>query len=150
MAALAPMAGKLSDRYPAHYIATAGTLMVAIGFILLLFVDEHTSTSLLIFILMLMGTGHGLFSTPNSNAALASIPESRMAIGSALVNLARLAGNMLGTLLVALLMAVYIGGNKILPEQYPALLQVMHWAMGISALLALAGGWFSWRRKRYL
>lgn len=148
MVILAPLTGYFSDRYPSHRISTTGCILVALSFMAFLSLDGETSRAFIIAALLVMGVGFGLFSTPNSNAALSSVPEEHLAMGSALLNLARLLGNMIGTVIIALLMAVYIGQTQISPEQYPALLNLIHWAMGISALFALMGAWFSFARGK--
>lgn len=149
MVVLAPLAGYFSDKYSTHKIAITGCLLVGISFMAFTSLDGETSHAFIIGTLLLMGVGFGLFSTPNSSAALSSVPEEHLAMGSALLNLARLMGNMLGAVMIALLMAGYIGQTQIGPEQHPALLNLVHWAMGVSALFALMGAWFSFARGKY-
>ena len=93
-----------------------------------------------------LGFGFGLFSTPNNNAALSSIDKSRLSIGSALLNLARVSGNVLGTTIVLVLVSIFIGDEKIEPVRYGALLTVIHWALALSCLCALVGAFFSYTR----
>lgn len=144
MVVVAPLAGYFSDKYASHKMATTGCVLVGLSFIVLtVALDSDTSHALIISVLLIMGVGFGLFSTPNSNSALSSVPEEHLAMGSALLNFARLAGNMLGTIMIALLMAAYIGQTRISPDQYPALLNLIQVALGISALFSLLGAWFS-------
>ena len=150
MAVLAPLAGRLSDHYPPYWLAGAGCLSMAAGLALLLTVlDEHVSLVMIGVALLLMGTAFGLFSTPNNSGALGSVSEERLGIASALMNMSRLMGQMLGTGVATLLLSLFIGNAHILPEQYPALLTVMRWATGVSLLLALVAAWYSmrWGRK---
>ena len=72
--------------------------------------------------------------------------KERLGIGSALLNLARVSGNMIGTATVLLLVALYIGHVKIEPPLYPALLTLIHVALGLSFVLTLCGAWFSFSR----
>lgn len=143
MAVLAPLAGRLSDHLPARFLATAGCLSAAMGFILFLFVDVSTPVYWVGIGLMFLGAGFGLFSTPNNSAALGSIRHERLGIGSALLNMSRLMGQMLGTAVVAGLMSVYIGSNTITPQHYDALSRVFDVAVLLSLGFALAAAWFS-------
>lgn len=143
MAVLAPMAGRLSDHFQARYLATAGCLSAAIAFALFIYVDVTTPVYWIGMALMFLGAGFGLFSTPNNSAALGSIPHGRLGIGSALLNMSRLTGQMLGTAVVAGLMSVYIGSNTITPDRYSALSQVFDVAVVLSLGFALAAAWFS-------
>lgn len=61
MALLSPLAGKLSDKRNPGIIASIGMGLTATGLILLCFVNENTSIISIVLLLLLMGTGFGLF-----------------------------------------------------------------------------------------
>jgi EmrB/QacA subfamily drug resistance transporter len=146
MALLAPISGRLSDNYEPRIIATTGCLIMFGAFLVLQSIDTDTSLYLIGGALMTLGVGFGLFTTPNNNAALSSIDKSRLSIGSALLNLARVAGNILGTAVVLVLVSIFIGGERIDPDRYDALLTVIHWTLAISSLCTLTGAYFSYTR----
>jgi EmrB/QacA subfamily drug resistance transporter len=146
MAIVAPIAGRLSDQFEARVIATLGCLVMAAAFGILQVIDTGTSSYVIGVALMTLGVGFGLFTTPNNNAALSSVEKSRLAIASALLNLARVSGNMIGTGIVLMLVSIFIGQVKIEPIQYPALLIVIHLALGTSCLLSLTASYFSYSR----
>ncbi|MEX2353199.1 MAG: MFS transporter, partial [Gammaproteobacteria bacterium] len=110
------------------------------------FIDTDTSVYLIGGALITLGIGFGLFTTPNNNAALSAVRKDRLGIASALLNLARVSGNMVGTAMVLMLVSVFIGQVRIEPDQYPALLVVIHLALGTSCLLSLTGSWLSFSR----
>ncbi len=139
MAFVAPIAGRFSDRRKTNKITSVGCLIVAAGFVPLCFLDEQTSIYWIATAMLTIGLGFGLFSTPNNNAALSAVPESRLGIASAVMNLSRVLGNMVGTAAVLFLVSSLIGAAQIQPEQYGALLKVIHYAMLLSLLLTLAG-----------
>ena len=143
MAILAPIAGRLSDRYPPKKLATAGSLIVAIGVFMLLFVNQQISMYYIGAALMLVGLGFGTFSTPNSNAIFGAVSEAKLGIVSALLNMARLMGQMLGMAIITLLISLLIGKIRITPEQYQSLFMVLRWTLAMSLSLALASAWFS-------
>ena len=146
MAILAPIAGRLSDRVEPRIIATAGCLIMACAFILLHRITAHTSLYYIAACLMTLGLGFGLFTTPNNNAALSSVEKERLGIASALLNLSRVVGNMTGIAMVMILIALIIGHAEIKPQQYPALLTTIHWALALSSIYALCGAYFSYTR----
>ena len=137
MALLAPMSGKLSDRYPANFIAGWGCLLTVLSFVLMLFLDGESHIGVVVASLVLLGAGFGLFSTPNSNAALQSIPPDKLGIVSALVSLSRLVGQLLSTAFITLMMSIYIGNAEIVPANYDALLSVFKWTVGVSLVYGL-------------
>lgn len=143
MAMLAPVSGRLSDRYPPRLLATIGCLTVAFGILQLLFMQEQTAFWIIGIALITIGLGFGIFSSPNSSAALGSVAEEKMGIASALLNLSRLMGQMIGTAVITLLISAFIGKAEIQPENYHALYRALQWALSISLLFALSGAYFS-------
>jgi len=146
MAILAPIAGRMSDRYEPRLIATTGCLLFSAGFAVLAFIGDDSPLSLIIAGLVLLGIGFGLFSSPNNNAAMGSVAKDRLSIASALLNLARTAGNMFSMAIVMLLVHVSLGSNQIEPEQYPQLLQVIRIGLIIGCGYTLLAAWFSYSR----
>ena len=137
MAGLAPMSGRLSDRYPPNLIAAAGCFAVTLSFAVMLFLDNDSHIAIVVVSLVLLGAGFGLFSTPNSNAALQSIPPEKLGIVSALVSMSRLLGQLLSTAFITLMMSLYIGAAEIVPGNYDDLLIVFKWTVGLSLIYAL-------------
>lgn len=146
MAILAPISGRLSDKYEPRMIATTGCLIMFCAFASLQGIDTDTSLYLIAGSLMTLGLGFGMFTTPNNNAALSSIDSSRLSIGSALLNLARVTGNMIGTAVVLVLVSIFIGDQQIEPARYASLLTVIHWALSISCMYTIIGAYFSFTR----
>src|SRR5664280_783825 len=68
MTLLSSVAGKLSDKKNPGDIASFGMGITASGLILLCFITRDTPNYIIVLLLLLMGIGFGLFSSPNSNA----------------------------------------------------------------------------------
>ena len=148
MTVLAPLAGRLSDRYRPRLLATLGCLSMVAGLTLLVAtVGPATPIWIILICLVAFGIGFGMFSTPNTNSVLGSVPPERLGMSSALLNLSRLLGQMLGTAVITLLMSLMIGQSKITPEHYMDLMEVVRWAVGLSLIFALAAAYFSRERK---
>ncbi|MDG2071943.1 MAG: MFS transporter [Pseudomonadales bacterium] len=146
MAIVAPLSGRLADQYNPGKIATVGCLIMTIAFMSLLGVDLQTPIWLITASLMLLGIGLGLFSTSNNSSALSSIDITRLSSGSALLSLSRVAGNLLGTAMVLVLMSINLGDNQITPIYYSNLVTVIQWGLGLSCCYTLAAGYFSFTR----
>lgn len=138
MALTAPLAGRFSDRWGSRPFATIGCLLIASGLMVLSRVDAQMPLPLIIAALMLVGTGHGLFSTPNNAGALGTVPPARLGIASALLNQSRLLGQLLGTAVVSFLMTLYIGNNTITPADFGAFQQLTQVALILSVMFALS------------
>lgn len=146
MACLAPFAGRLSDQFEPRIIATTGCLIYGSGFAMLLWIDASSSQAYIAAALLALGMGFGLFSTPNNNAAMGSVPPDRLSIGSALMNLSRTMGNMFSMTLVVLLVNLVMGEAEITPEQYPDLLRVIKVAFALALAYTLVAAYASYSR----
>lgn len=146
MAVVAPLSGRLSDRLEPRVPATLGCVFFMLGLAALATVDETTSQGFIAVLLLVMGLGMGLFTSPNNNAALSVVKPERLGVGSSILNISRAMGNMLGMAVVVLLFNVIIGNAQIEPDQYPLLMSVLRIAFIICAGYAALAAFTSWRR----
>ena len=144
MMVLAPITGRLSDRFEPRVLSTFGCLLFVIGYAMLFRLDMHTSLNYVM--LVFLGLGSGFFSSPNNNAAIGSVPADKLSIAAAILNLARTMGNMVSSAVVMTLFSVTMGGAAITSELYPQLLLVIKITMGLSVCYALIAATFSYRR----
>ncbi len=149
MAVLAPIAGRLSDRYNPRLIASIGMVFTTVGLLLFVFLTANTSLEFIIAGLILLGIGFGLFSSPNTNAIMSSVEKRFYGVASASVGTMRLIGQTLSMGAVLIIFAMYIGNVQIMPAQYPALMLSIQVAfvvftvlcfLGIFASIAKSGG----------
>jgi len=139
MTLLSPVAGKLSDRRNPGIIASAGMGMTAMGLILLCFIKETTPDYLIVLLLLLMGTGFGLFSSPNSNAIMSSVEKRHLGVASGVVGTMRMIGQMMSMGIAMMLLSLYIGDRTINPATYPDLITAMRTGFLIFSLLSVFG-----------
>ncbi len=137
IAAVSLFVGKLGSKTSDRALVCFGCGMVSVGFAILAFVDNSSALSIIVFAMILNGIGMGLFTTPNNNAALGAVNPQRLSAATAILNLARYLGNMLGTAIVMLLMVVFIGNADISPSNYPQLGSVVTLSF-VFAMLATA------------
>ncbi len=106
VALMAPIAGRLSDRYPAGLLGGIGLAILAGGMALSAGLPAD-STSLQIGAAMaLCGAGFGFFQSPNLRALMTSAPRERSGGASGIVATARLLGQTAGAALVALCLSL--------------------------------------------
>lgn len=102
VAAGAPLAGRLSERYPPGLMGGIGLLLLCGGLASLALLTPAASTAAIVLRMALCGAGFALFQSPNLNALMSSAPPERSAGASGMVAMARLNGQALGAALVAL------------------------------------------------
>jgi len=79
---IAPISGKLSDRYGTRWLATLGMAVGTVGYVALVFLSATTPLVQIELILILSGLGMGLFSSPNISAVMGSVPSQRRGVAS--------------------------------------------------------------------
>ncbi len=132
MAFVAPIAGKLSDKFQARYIATTGTLIVFLGYCLMRQIDETTSSYYVGTALFIIGIGFALFSTPNNNAIMGSVSKNEIGVASSSMNLARTIGNLVGMSVVNLILHLVIGKQPLSMETNSQLMVSIYYALNMS------------------
>jgi DHA2 family multidrug resistance protein-like MFS transporter len=106
-AVIAPIAGRLADRYPAGILGAIGLTAFAAGLALLAFLPAHPGNVDIAWRMMICGFGFGLFQTPNNRAIVGSAPRERSGGASGMLGTARLLGQTAGAALVALLFGLF-------------------------------------------
>lgn len=150
MSLLSPIAGKLSDRKNPGVIASVGMGMTATGLVFLCFIRETTPTYLIVVLLLLMGIGFGLFSSPNSNAIMSSVEKRHLGVASGVVGTMRMVGQMMSMGIAMMLISLYIGKQTINPSTYPGLISSMRTGFLIFSVLSVFGIFASLARNEKL
>lgn len=99
VAALAPVAGRLTARYGPRRPAVCGLLLGAAGTALLTLVGVDTGYLRLLPALLLLGTGLGLLTTPLVSTAVGAVPRERAGLAGGVNNTSRQAGGAVGVAL---------------------------------------------------
>jgi MFS family permease len=149
MALFSPAAGWLSDKVEARIVASTGMTITAVGLFLLIFLDMNTSFSSIIVILILLGFGFALFSSPNANIIMGSIEKRLYGVASGMVGTMRTFGMMVSMSIVNLLIAMMIGRVQITAEYFPAYLRCMRVTFIIFSCLCLIGISLSMARGKF-
>jgi len=139
MTLMSPLAGKLSDKKNPGTIASAGMGITASGLILFCFISASTPNYIIMLLLLLMGIGFGLFSSPNSNAIMSSVEKRHLGVASGAVGTMRMVGQMMSMGIAMMLIALYIGKQTINPSTYPGLISAMRTGFIIFSILSVFG-----------
>ena len=139
MTLLSPVAGKLSDKRNPGAIASIGMGITASGLILFCFITEATPDYFIVLLLLLMGIGFGLFSSPNSNAIMSSVEKRHLGVASGVVGTMRMVGQMMSMGIAMMLISLYIGKQTINPSTYPGLISAMRTGFIIFSILSVLG-----------
>jgi MFS transporter, DHA2 family, multidrug resistance protein len=106
VAVMAPIGGRLSDRYPAGILGGVGMVLLAIGMVLLATLPTEPTIANIVWRMVICGLGFGFFQTPNMKALMSSSPPHRSGSASGIVATARLTGQTIGAALAALCFAL--------------------------------------------
>ncbi len=148
MALFSPPAGRLSDRIDPGKVASIGMAISTFGLFILSFISKDTSVLFIIGVLIMLGTGFALFSSPNSNAIMSSVQKRDLGIASGTLGTMRLVGQMLSMGIVMMLFALFIGQAKIGPENVASLLKSVKISFSIFAFLCFLGIFASLARQK--
>ncbi len=108
-AILSPIGGTLSDVIDHRIITTLGISIGTIGLVLLIFLEANSPLVLIIMSLLCGGIGFGLFSSPNANSIMSSVPRKNYGVASALVGTMRTIGQTMSLGFVTLLFTIILG-----------------------------------------
>ncbi|MCX7277700.1 MAG: MFS transporter [Burkholderiales bacterium] len=102
VALAAPIAGRMSDRYPPGLLGGVGLALLTLGMASLALLPDNPHTLDIVLRMALCGAGFGFFQSPNLKALMSSAPPERSGGASGVIGMARLLGQTVGAALVAL------------------------------------------------
>jgi len=138
-ALFAPVAGKMSDRIQPGKVASAGMFLTTAGLFMLIFLTDTTPVWYIMLSLVILGTGFGFFTSPNTNAIMGSVSKRVYGVASGTLATMRLLGQMLSMGFAMMLFAMFIGPVQITPEYYPQFVESLHTGFLFFTLLCGAG-----------
>jgi DHA2 family multidrug resistance protein-like MFS transporter len=135
VAIMAPLSGRLSDRYPASILAGIGLALLGSGLVGLALLGPEASSFGVCWRMAMCGLGFGLFQSPNNRAMIGATPPARSGGASGAQATTRLLGQTTGTAVVALLFSINQSGAA-------------HLALCVAAAVAGIGAVVSFSRLR--
>jgi DHA2 family multidrug resistance protein-like MFS transporter len=101
-----PVVGRLIGRYSGGLLGGIGMALLSLGLVLLAVLPPHPSQLDIVWRMALCGIGYGLFQSPNNHTLITSAPQHRSGGASGMLGTARLTGQTLGAVLLAMIFAV--------------------------------------------
>ena len=135
---LAPIAGRLSDRYVPQILAALGMGLGTVSLFLFSFLNEATSFEFLVISMVIYGVGFGLFSPPNTNVIMGSVPPKDTSVASASVATMRTVGQAMSIGILTLVFAFVMGNVPIIEKYYPLLISSCQITCLICVVLCIA------------
>ncbi len=123
MAIMAPNAGKLSDRIHPQKLAAIGMAIATVAMLILTFLTRDTPLYLVVVAMILQGFGMGLFSSPNMNAIMSSVPPKDAPTASASQATMRTIGQTMSLGLLTLIFAWVMGSLELAPQYASMIVQ---------------------------
>jgi len=119
MALMASFSGRLSDKKDPRILASIGMGIIVVGLFMLSFLQENTAFGYIVSSLLILGTGFGLFSSPNTNAAMSAVDRKYYGVASASLSTMRSMGMMFSMAIAALATFLFIGDSPISASNIP-------------------------------
>lgn len=136
---MSPVVGRLIGRYSGGLLGGAGLGMLSLGMVLLAMLPSQPANTDIVWRMALCGVGFGLFQSPNNHTIITSAPAHRSGGASGMLGTARLTGQTLGAVLLAMIFSIFD------PHDGKGPLIALWLAAGFAAI---AGGCSALRIKR--
>ena len=137
MAVMAPNAGKLSDRIHPQKLAAIGMGIATVALLILTFLNGDTPIYFVILAMVLQGIGMGLFSSPNMNAIMSSVPPKDAPTASASQATMRTIGQTMSLGLLTLVFAWIMGSLPLATKYAGMIVQASQTICGICAVACI-------------
>ena len=158
IAVVSPLSGWLSDRIDTRIVSSLGLAVSTMALFWLSLLKPQAGYHDVLVRLLLLGTGQGLFQSPNNSSVMGSVPRNSLGITGGFLSMMRnvgqvvgialagtiLAGTMVTTLGHSSFEALNAGGSS--ARKAPALAAFMvglHRAYLVAAFICLLGMWTS-------
>jgi EmrB/QacA subfamily drug resistance transporter len=145
---VAPAAGRLADRIQPGLVASVGMGLSAVALFGFSFLSPTMPIAAIVALLVLLGVGVGLFSSPNTTAIMGSVTKRDYGCASAMTAMMRSLGMMLSMGAVLVVFAVVMGSTVVTPAVFPDFLLSLHLIFLALAVLSAFGVVLSLRRNK--
>ncbi len=148
MAVFSPLAGRLSDRFQPRYLSSAGMAVCATGLFALSLLSPTTPIWLIITILIWVGMGFALFSSPNMSTIMGSVERTQYGLASGTASTMRVLGQIVSMTIVTLFFTSLFRGKAVDQVEVDTFMIVIRYGFLVFALINFVGIYFSYARGR--
>lgn len=105
MVIFSPISGRLSDRIGSRFLASAGMLLIAVSFFAIFLLLGRVGPEAMAYPLGVIGIGFGLFSAPNTNSVMGSVPRKDSGTASGTLGTMRFVGQLMSLAIMSSILA---------------------------------------------
>ena len=145
-AVTALIAGRLSDRIEPSKIATFGIGLCTIGLSTAATLSAESSLSTVFFVLILLGLGFGIFSSPNTAVIMSSVQAKDFGMASSMAATMRSMGMLTSMSIVTLILSYFMGNQLVSLHTSLGFMKSMRTTFIVFSMLSLSGVGCSLRR----
>jgi len=120
-----------------------GIFYYSTGLFMLTFIGTQTPVFVIVMILIIMGTGFGLFSSPNMNTIMSSVDRRQLGIASGTSSTMRVVGQMMSMMITTLIFSIFFNGTQLKEADNLLFITSIRLTFAISGMICLAGIYFS-------
>jgi MFS family permease len=143
-----PLCGRLADRFSAATVATIGMGLCATGIGIAANITGDTQITLILAMLVILGLGFALFSSPNVSVIMGSVAPRYLGVASGLNSTMRTLGMMGSMTIITITFSIVMSGQAVTAQTQPQFLLSMHAALLTFSALCIIGIFFSMARIR--
>jgi EmrB/QacA subfamily drug resistance transporter len=133
---LAPIAGRVSDRFGSRWLIAAGMTMVAGSLVIFAQLDQHSNFWDIFPGLVIGGAGMAMSMAPTTATAMHAVPVDKAGVGSAVLNSMRQVGGSLGIAVMGAIVAAYVHTPGRGPQAVAEFVQGFQRSLLVAAVIA--------------
>lgn len=137
MVLVSPLGGKLADKHDGRVLAGGAMAILFFVMVALCFIDLMPIYAI-IFVMLIQGIGHGLFSPPNNKYVLTTVGNDDLSDASAMLTTCKEVGKTVSLAMYNVICLIIIGNQVISSETVSGLISSSHIIMSIAAVLTLS------------
>jgi len=143
------VSGRLAEKFDIAKLATSGMLASSAGILMAALTgDPAVPIWVVVLELMLIGTGFGIFITPNTTAIMGSVARRQFGVASGMIGAMRTLGMAVSLTTISLIFSLVMGQHEIAPATLPAFIFSMKTGLVVYAVFSCLGVILSFSRGR--
>jgi EmrB/QacA subfamily drug resistance transporter len=146
-AIISPISGRMSDKHSPFILASAGMAVCTAALACFVFFHVDTSLAAVMGVLLVIGLGFGLFSSPNQTAIMSSVAANQYSMASSLIATSRSVGEVFCMAIIAFVSQACLGGQTLQQSTKLQIALAFRVSFAIFACICAVGVFISLQRK---